>query len=102
MSECIVLDARKVIFDASKTISTRKRHAAHPRSQKGLGRPVVENGHRRSKVLGPFAGITKSEAESRLGVILKPLNEGAGHPQQPIYTFGVYLQEVFLSAVAPK
>lgn len=61
-----------------------------------------ENGHRKSKVIGPVSKIPKGEAEARLGVILKPLNDGAGHPQQPIYTFRVYLEEVFLPAVAPK
>lgn len=61
-----------------------------------------ETGHRRSKVLGSFADMTRSEAKARLGVILKPLNEGAGHPQQPIYTFAVYLEEIFLPALAPK
>lgn len=52
------------------------------------------------QVNGPFADMTRSEAKAR--VILKPLHEGAGYPQQPIYTFGVYLEEIFLPAVAPK
>ena len=46
--------------------------------------------------------MPKSEAEARLAVILKPLNEGAGQSQTPIYTFGVYLQEIFLPGVRRK
>jgi integrase len=61
-----------------------------------------ENGHRRSKVLGPFSSMSRSDAQAQLGVILTPLNDGAGHTQRPIYTFGVYMDQVFLPAVAPK
>jgi integrase len=102
MSECIVLDARKGIFDASQTISKRERETTHPRSQEGLGRPVV--GRRTQKVQSSRA-FFKHEQErgpSSVRVILTPLNEGAGHTQRPIYTFGVYVEQVFLPAVAPK
>lgn len=44
----------------------------------------------------------KSEAEARLTVILKPFNEAAGQSQKPIYTFRVYLEEVFLPVVRSK
>ena len=46
--------------------------------------------------------MAKSEAEARLAVILKPHNEDAGQSQKPIYTFGVYLEEVFLPIVHRK
>jgi len=31
-----------------------------------------------------------------MAVILKPMNDKAGHSQKPVYNFGVYLTEVFL------
>ena len=61
-----------------------------------------DKGQKKSKVLGRFVDMPKSEAEARLAVILKPLNEGAGQSQTPIYTFGVYLQEIFLPGVRRK
>ncbi len=61
-----------------------------------------EQGKKKSKVLGRCASMPKSEAEARLAVILKPFNEGAGQSQTPVYTFGVYLEEVFLPVVRRK
>lgn len=61
-----------------------------------------DQGQKKSKVLGRFVDMPKSEAEARLAVILKPLNEHAGQSQTPIYTFGVYLQEIFLPGVRRK
>jgi integrase len=55
-----------------------------------------EEGRRKSKVLGRCAEMGKGEAESLMAVILKPMNEGAGQTQKPVFTFGVYLEEVFL------
>lgn len=40
--------------------------------------------------------LPKSEAEARMALILEPTNVGAGHPEKPVYTFGVYVEEVFL------
>lgn len=40
--------------------------------------------------------MPKSEAEAHMALILKPMNEEAGSTQKPVYTFGVYLEEVFL------
>ena len=61
-----------------------------------------ELGQKKSKVLGRCTDIAKSEAEAKLAIILKPFNEGVGLQQKPIYTFGVYLQEIFLPAVRRK
>lgn len=55
-----------------------------------------ENGQRKSKVLGRCADMLKSDAEARMALILEPLNSGAGHAEKLVYTFGVYLEEVFL------
>jgi integrase len=55
-----------------------------------------DNGQKRSKVLGRFAEMPKSEAEIKMALILKPINEDAGRTQKPVYTFGGYLEEVFL------
>ena len=55
-----------------------------------------EDGHRRSKVLGKCSRMPKSEAEARMAQILERTNAGAGHPEKPVYTFGVYVEQVFL------
>ncbi len=61
-----------------------------------------EQGQKKSKVLGRCTDMPKSEAEARLAVILKPFNEVAGQSQKPIYTFRVYLEEIFLPVVRRK
>ena len=95
MSECIVLGARRIAIHASKTISKGKRPPAQTRQEQGLGRPVV-GGRKKSKVLGRCTTMGKSEAEAAMAVILKPQNEDAVQIQKPVYTFGVYLEQVFL------
>lgn len=55
-----------------------------------------EDGHRKSKVLGRVSEMGKGEAEALMAVILKRTNEDAGQTQKPLYTFGVYLEEVFM------
>jgi integrase len=55
-----------------------------------------EGGCRRSKVLGRVAEMPKSAAEAQLGSILRHLNEGAGIIRKPVYTFGQYLEDIFL------
>jgi hypothetical protein len=55
-----------------------------------------EDGRKKSKVLGRCTTMGKSEAEAAMAVILKPQNEDAGQTQKPVYTFGVYLEQVFL------
>ncbi len=55
-----------------------------------------EDGNKKSKVLGPCASIPKSEAEAQMAAILEPRNEAVGRSSKPAYTFGVYLDEVFL------
>ncbi len=46
--------------------------------------------------------MLKSEAEARLAVILKPFNVDSGFPEKPVYTFKVYVEEVFLSVMRRK
>lgn len=55
-----------------------------------------EDGKKRSKVLGRCSEMAKSEAEAEMAVILKPLNKDVGQAQRPAFTFGVYLEKVFL------
>jgi len=55
-----------------------------------------EEGRKKSRVLGRCTDMGKSEAEAVMAVILKPQNEDAGQIQKPVYTFGVYLEQVFL------
>jgi integrase len=60
-----------------------------------------ENGDRRSKVLGMCSEIPKSQAETMLNQILRPLNEES-HRQAPIYTFKHYVENSFLPAYRRK
>lgn len=55
-----------------------------------------EDGGRRSKVLGRCSELTKTQAESAMAAILEPINEGAGHCQQPVFTFKRYVEEKYL------
>lgn len=50
----------------------------------------------------PLCEYAKERSRGPIGVILKPFNEGAGQSQKPIYTFGVYLEGVFLPVVRRK
>ena len=61
-----------------------------------------QEGAKRSKVIGRCADMAKSEAEARLAVILKPFNLESGFPEKPVYTFKVYVEEVFLSVMRRK
>ena len=61
-----------------------------------------QDGAKRSKVIGRCAAMPKSEAEARLAVILKPFNENSGFPEKPVYTFRVYVEEVFLPVIRRK
>ncbi len=61
-----------------------------------------QDGAKRSKVIGRCADMLKSEAEARLAVILKPFNVDSGFPEKPVYTFKVYVEEVFLLVMRRK
>jgi integrase len=61
-----------------------------------------ELGGKRSKVLGRFADLSKSQAETMLAQILQPINEKAGHHAPAIYTFGQYVSTAFLPACRNK
>ena len=61
-----------------------------------------ENGGNRSKVLGRFADLSKSQAETMLAQILQPINDKAGHHAPAIYTFGQYVTTAFLPAFRNK
>jgi integrase len=51
---------------------------------------------KRSKILGPYSAISKSQAEAMLTEILQPVNVQAGHHATPSFTFGAYLKDVYL------
>jgi integrase len=55
-----------------------------------------ENGGRRSKVLGRCAKMTQGEAETILAAILRPINEGTAAEVRPVYTFGQFVELVYL------
>ena len=61
-----------------------------------------EDGHRRSKVLGRCSEITKGQAEVALNEIITPLNRHAGQKHLEVFTFGKYLEDVFLPAYRKK
>ncbi|MBV9268350.1 MAG: hypothetical protein JO061_19440 [Acidobacteriaceae bacterium] len=55
-----------------------------------------ENGSRRSKVLGKVSELTKTDAEGLLSKILQPINGDATENGVPIFTFGDYVNSVYL------
>ncbi|MFN3325857.1 MAG: tyrosine-type recombinase/integrase [Bryobacteraceae bacterium] len=55
-----------------------------------------EDGSRRSKVLGLCSKMTKGEAEAAMAAILQPVNEGTARGPKPVYTFGQYVENVYL------
>ena len=55
-----------------------------------------EDGSRRSKVLGLCSKMTKGEAESAMAAILHPINEGTARGPRPVYTFGQFVEDVYL------
>jgi integrase len=55
-----------------------------------------EDGSRRSKVLGLCSKMTKREAESAMAAILHPINEGTSRGPRPVYTFGQFVENVYL------
>src|SRR4051794_38240152 len=63
MSECIVLDARKVFLNASQAISKRERPSTQARSPKSLGRAMV--GTRTEKVEGSWPLHRHAQKRSR-------------------------------------
>lgn len=50
----------------------------------------------RSKVLGRCSELTKAQAQAALASILAPINAGLLAPIKPVYTFGQFVEEVFL------
>jgi integrase len=55
-----------------------------------------EDGSRRSKVLGLCSRMTKGEAEAAMAAILQPINEGTSRGPRPVYTFGNFVENVYL------
>lgn len=55
-----------------------------------------ENGSRRSKVLGKVSELTKTDAETLLSKILRPINGDAAQNGVPIFTFDDYVNNVYL------
>jgi integrase len=55
-----------------------------------------EDGSRRTKILGRYSEISKSEAEVMLTQIVQPLNKEAGISQVPLFTFKHYVENKFL------
>jgi hypothetical protein len=54
-----------------------------------------ENGARRSKVLGRFAHMSKSQAETLLAATLRPINEGTAPAARPVLTFGEFVESAY-------
>lgn len=55
-----------------------------------------EDGSRRSKVLGLCSKMSKGEAEAAMAAILQPINEGTSRGPRPVYTFGNFVENVYL------
>jgi integrase len=54
-----------------------------------------ENGARRSKVLGRFAHMSRSQAETLLAATLRPINEGTAPAARPVLTFKEFVESVY-------
>src|ERR1700736_3427502 len=120
MSECIVVDARKVILDASQTISNRQRPSAQARSPESLGRAVVGAGteevqsswplrrHAKERSRGPISGHPQTVQRGR-----RPIAKAHLHWSfmnflvrktqileiHEMTFFRVYLEEIFFPVV---
>lgn len=55
-----------------------------------------ENGSRRAKVLGRSSQMTQGEAEAVLSAILQPINCGVTQAAKAVYTFGQFVEGVYL------
>jgi integrase len=55
-----------------------------------------EDGSRRSRVLGLCSKMSKGEAEAAMAAILQPINEGTARGLMPVYTFGQFVENVYL------
>lgn len=102
MSESIALDARKVFLMRRKCFQKGGVRARKHGRNKVWVAQWWQDGSKRSKVIGRCADMLKSEAEARLAFILKPFNVDSGFPEKPVYTFKVYVEDVFLSVMRRK
>src|SRR5213594_2180878 len=55
-----------------------------------------ENGQPKSKELGLCSAISQGKAEARLAEILEPINRAAGEWQGSSFTFGHFIEAVYL------
>jgi integrase len=80
----------------------RKRFQRGSLSERKHGRVRVwvaqwwENDSRRSRVIGKCAQVTRSEAETILAGILRPINEGTVPVAMHVFTFGKFVEQVYL------
>jgi integrase len=61
-----------------------------------------DDGHRKSKVLGKCCEMAKGQAEAMMASVLQPINENAGIPQMPVFSFKQYVEDVFLPVCRRK
>lgn len=61
-----------------------------------------ERGRPRSKELGLCSKMGRADAETLLSAILQPINEGAGCPHRPVFTFSKFLEAVYLPVFREK
>ena len=61
-----------------------------------------DNGHRKSKVFGKCCEMAKGHAEAMMASVLQPINETAGIPQMPVFSFKQYVEDVFLPVCRRK
>jgi integrase len=55
-----------------------------------------ENGSPRSRVLGRCSQMPKAEAELAMSAILRDINSGVSQIARPVYTFKLFINEVYL------
>jgi hypothetical protein len=95
MSECP--GRKKGFIHALKTIPEGEVFVAASTARPRSGLPSGGKTDRRSRrSLAAAARWARAKLRSSMAVILKTTNEDASQTQKPIYTFGVYLEQVFL------
>jgi len=55
-----------------------------------------EDGRSRSRELGPCAEVSRVQAEVMRTALMEPLNKGTLKPAKPIYTFGQFIEAIYL------
>ena len=90
------LDARNKEFNASKAFQRGSLKIRIRNGKKYWYAQWRENGQPKSKELGFCSSMSQGKAEAELAQILEPINKLAGQRQDETYTFGHFIEAVYL------